>query len=255
METLFMEYKIIKNRPGLLGDLASMLGLLQINIKTIASIEDSYRGLLLELETPDLKERLLNALGAVKELEITGLRPPQLEDLLALKHGKKVSFRYKEDYYIFARNDLELLIDFLSYYILKDEQILIGIKGDPRIGKTETAIAAAVHSNKHWKLLSTTLLRQTTLTSVPPEQINSDTVFIIDAITTFRRASAEHVRFIRKFLPEPVIKIVEHPEILVRESDITYKDFDLIVELAEDLTKQDENNDLSEYIDSIRSFQ
>ncbi len=42
METLYMEYKIIKNRPGLLGDLASLLGLLQINIKD----DSQYRKLL-----------------------------------------------------------------------------------------------------------------------------------------------------------------------------------------------------------------
>ncbi|MFN2362672.1 MAG: DUF3388 domain-containing protein [Halarsenatibacteraceae bacterium] len=254
METLYMEYKIIKNRPGLLGDLASLLGLLQINIKTIASIENSYRGLLLEIEEPEVKERLLNALGAVKELEITGLRTPQLEDFLALKHGKKVSSRFHEDCYVFARQDLELLIDFISFYIVNNDEILIGIKGNPRIGKTETAIAAAVHSNKHWKLLSTTLLRQITLTSVPENILNSKTVFIIDAITTFRRASAEHVRFIRDFLNKPVLKIIEHPEFLIRESSITYKDFDLLVELTEDIDEVS-NDKLDNYMHSINSFE
>lgn len=28
----YMEYKIHKNRPGLLGDIASMLGMLEVNI-------------------------------------------------------------------------------------------------------------------------------------------------------------------------------------------------------------------------------
>ncbi len=254
METLYMEYKIIKNRPGLLGDLASLLGLLQINIKTIASIENYYRGLLLEIKEPEVKERLLNALGAVKELELTGLRTPQLEDFLALKHGKKVSSRFKEDSYLFSRQDLELLIDFLSFYIINNEEILIGIKGSPRIGKTETAIAATVHSNKHWKLLSTTLLRQTTLTSVPENILNSKTVFIIDAITTFRRASADHVRFIREFLNKPLLKIIEHPEFLIRETTISYKDFDLLVELTEDIN-EDSDEKLDNYMYSINSFE
>ncbi|PAF40125.1 ACT domain protein, partial [Terribacillus saccharophilus] len=37
METLewYLEYEIQHNRPGLLGDISSLLGMLSINIKTI----------------------------------------------------------------------------------------------------------------------------------------------------------------------------------------------------------------------------
>lgn len=44
----YMEYKIHKNRPGLLGDIASMLGMLEVNILTINGVEGKTRGMLLE---------------------------------------------------------------------------------------------------------------------------------------------------------------------------------------------------------------
>lgn len=40
-----MEYKIHKNRPGLLGDIASMLGMLEVNILTINGVEGKTRGI------------------------------------------------------------------------------------------------------------------------------------------------------------------------------------------------------------------
>lgn len=40
----YMEYKIHKNRPGLLGDIASMLGILGVNILTINGVEGERRG-------------------------------------------------------------------------------------------------------------------------------------------------------------------------------------------------------------------
>ena len=35
----YMEYKIHKNRPGLLGDIASVLGMLEVNILTINGLK------------------------------------------------------------------------------------------------------------------------------------------------------------------------------------------------------------------------
>ena len=46
----YMEYKIHKNRPGLLGDIASVLGMLEVNILTINGVEGQTRGMLLETD-------------------------------------------------------------------------------------------------------------------------------------------------------------------------------------------------------------
>ncbi len=256
VETLYLEYKIIKNRPGLLGDLASILGLMQINIKTVTSIEDLYRGFLLEFKSPEIKERLLEAFNAVEELKITALRSPTLEDLLALKHGKKVSLRLQQGVYVFPRYELEILINFLSNYLQHKKDVLIGIKGGSRSGKTETAIAAAVHANKHWRLLSTTLLRKTTVMELPEKELKTDTVYIIDAITSFHRSPARHVRLIRKFLPKKFLRIIEHPEVAIQESNLQEEDFDIQVELRLGKEIQDEkNSDFKKYISSISSFE
>ena len=46
----YMEYKIHKNRPGLLGDIASVLGMLEVNILTINGVEGQTRGMPLETD-------------------------------------------------------------------------------------------------------------------------------------------------------------------------------------------------------------
>ena len=43
----YLEYEIQKNRPGLLGDISSLLGMLSINIITINGIDEDRRGLLI----------------------------------------------------------------------------------------------------------------------------------------------------------------------------------------------------------------
>lgn len=39
----YLEYQIQKNRPGLLGDISSLLGMLSINIVTINGVDDIRR--------------------------------------------------------------------------------------------------------------------------------------------------------------------------------------------------------------------
>ena len=43
----YFEYEIHKNRPGLLGDVSSLIGMLGINIVTINGVDNARRGLLL----------------------------------------------------------------------------------------------------------------------------------------------------------------------------------------------------------------
>ena len=250
--SLYLEYKIVKNRPGLLGDLASFFGLLNLNISKIASIDEKYRGLLIEIEEYEMKDTILESLNKVEELEINTLRKPQFKDLLALKHGTKITEGNKEGYYKFSRENLHFLIDFVSEYLRRNSDVVIGFKGSPRIGKTETAIATVVHANKKWQLLSSTLLRKVARTKIADEMLNKDTVFIIDAITTFHRSTAKHVRFIRnKILPASVPKIIEHPDVLVQETEYTLEDFDMVVEIIDEDAP---NKNLDDYVQSFTSF-
>lgn len=59
----YMEYKIHKNRPGLLGDIASMLGMLEVNILTINGVEGKTRGMLLESDDDEKSVCLVKCLA------------------------------------------------------------------------------------------------------------------------------------------------------------------------------------------------
>lgn len=252
LESIYLEYEILTNRPGLLGDLASFFGLLNINISTIASIDDEYRGLLLEMPNQEMTDILKSSLSNVEELVITSLRKPRFVDLLALKHGRKILEGNEKDYYKFKRDNLHLLIDFVSEYIRRHDDALIGFKGSPRVGKTETAIATAVHANKHWKLLSSTLLRKVARTRIADDSLNSETVFIIDAITTFHRSTAKHVQFIRnKIIPLKLPKIIEHPEVFIKETKVKREEFDMIVEIEDG---RESKKPFDDYLRSFNSF-
>ena len=84
----FMEYKIHKNRPGLLGDIASLMGMLNINILTINGVEDRTRGMLLETSDEEKIEILGKMLQKVENITVTKLRTPKLVDVLAVRHGE-----------------------------------------------------------------------------------------------------------------------------------------------------------------------
>ncbi len=251
MSTYYLEYKIVNNRPGLLGDLASLFGLLKINIETIASIESGYRGLLIKIDNDKEKKILHNALQGVTDLKMTAFREPGLFDLLALKHGKKVKKNKKTNSFLFNREDLELLIDFLSEHLKHNSKSLIGFKGSPRIGKTETAIAASIHANKNWQLISSTLLRKIARTKISDDFLNQGSVFIIDAITTFYRSTSEHILLVKKILKLNLPRIIEHPEILIKETEYNWEDFDLIIELV---NGDKPSEKLDKYMYSFNSF-
>ena len=42
----YLEYEIQVNRPGLLGDISSLLGMLRVNIVTINGVDGGHRGML-----------------------------------------------------------------------------------------------------------------------------------------------------------------------------------------------------------------
>lgn len=228
----YFEYEIHINRPGLLGDLASILGMLKINIGTINGVQNNRRGLLLMTDDDEKIEILRNILQKVDNITITKLRPPTILDRLAVRHGRYIE-RDNEDKktFRFIRDELGILVDFMSEIFKKEGHQLVGIRGMPRVGKTESMIAASVSANKRWTFLSSTLLRQTVRNSLAIDEMSNDHVYLVDGIVSTMRSTEKHHSLLREMMAFPATKVVEHPDIFVRESEFHLADFHYIIEL------------------------
>ncbi|GIP36881.1 hypothetical protein J31TS4_01610 [Paenibacillus sp. J31TS4] len=232
MKQWYMEYKIHKNRPGLLGDIASMMGMLDINIITINGVEDRTRGMLLQTPDDEKIEIMGKLLKKVDNITINALRPPKLVDILAVRHGRYIE-RDSDDRktFRFTRDELGLLVDFLGEVFKREGNQVIGLRGMPRVGKTESIIAGSVCSNKRWAFVSSTLLRQTVRSQLSEDEMNPNNVFIIDGIVSTLRSNEKHHMLLQEIMAMNSTKVIEHPDIFVRESRYDYNDFDIIVEL------------------------
>jgi len=228
----YMEYRIHKNRPGLLGDIASLMGMLEINILTINGVDDRTRGLLLQTDDEEKIRLMGEMLKKVENITVTALREPRLVDVLAVRHGRFIS-RDSDDRktFRFTRDELGLLIDFLGEIFKREGHQVVGVRGMPRVGKTESIIAGSVCANKRWTFVSSTLLRQTVRSQLSEEEMNPDNVFIIDGIVSTIRANEKHFRLLEEIMAMPSTKVIEHPDIFVRESRWDYDAFDYIIEL------------------------
>ncbi|QJC52223.1 DUF3388 domain-containing protein [Paenibacillus albicereus] len=228
----YMEYKIHKNRPGLLGDIASLLGMLNVNIITINGVEDRTRGMLLQTNDDEKIEILGKMLQKVENITVNKLRPPSLVDRLAVRHGRYIE-RDSDDRktFRFTRDELGLLVDFLGEIFKRDGNQVIGLRGMPRVGKTESIIAGSVCSNKRWTFVSSTLLRQTVRSQLSSEEMNPDNIFIIDGIVSTIRSNEKHHSLLQEIMEMPSTKVIEHPDIFIRESNFDYSTFTTIIEL------------------------
>ncbi|MBO8155167.1 MAG: YmfK family protein [Bacillaceae bacterium] len=231
----YLEYEIRYNRPGLLGDISSLLGMLSINIVTINGVEDSRRGMLLLCEKDEQITRLKSILDTMDTIKITKLRRPKLRDKLAVRHGRYIHSDVDDKKtFRFVRDELGVLVDFMAELFKKDGHRLIGIRGMPRVGKTESVVAASVCANKKWLFVSSTLLKQTIRSQLIEDEYSSDNTFIIDGIVSTKRANEKHWQLVREIMRLPATKIVEHPDIFVRHTEYTLDDFDYIIELRHD---------------------
>jgi ACT domain./Protein of unknown function (DUF3388). len=228
----YLEYKIQKNRPGLLGDVSSLLGMLNINIVTINGVDDMRRGMLLRCETIEQIKRLESILNTMDNITVTKLRQPKLRDRLAVRHGFYIQ-RDADDKktFRFVRDELGILVDFMAELFKQDGHKLIGIRGMPRVGKTESIVAASVCANKRWLFLSSTMLKQTVRERLIADEYRTDNVFILDGIVTMKRGSEQHLQLVREVMQLSATKVVEHPDIFVQSSEYTLDDFDYIIEL------------------------
>ncbi|EGL81918.1 amino acid-binding ACT domain protein [Caldalkalibacillus thermarum TA2.A1] len=228
----YLEYLIHENRPGLLGDISSLLGMLKINIITINGVDLNRRGMILESDDDERIELLRSLLERVNNISITKLRHPHLRDRLAVRHGRYIS-RDADDKktFRFVRDEIGVLVDFLAEIFKKEGHQLIGIRGRPRVGKTESIVASSVCANKRWSFVSSTLLKQTIRSQMADDELSPDHVFIIDGIVSTTRAPEQHQTLLREVLRLDATKVVEHPDIFVRYTEYSLEDFDYIIEL------------------------
>jgi len=126
----YLEYEIQKNRPGLLGDISSLLGMLSINIVTINGVDDGKRGLLIRANSNEQIKRLESILYTMDTIKLIKLRVPNLRDRLAVRHGRYIQ-RDADDKktFRFVRHELGLLVDFMAELYKIEGHHLIGIRG------------------------------------------------------------------------------------------------------------------------------
>jgi hypothetical protein len=230
----YLEYEITINRPGLLGDISSLLGMLSINIVTINGVDEGRRGLLILAKSYDQIVRLESILNTMDTIRVIKLREPKLRDRLAVRHGRYIQ-RDADDKktFRFVRDELGLLVDFMAELFKQEGHKLIGIRGMPRVGKTESVVASSVCANKRWLFVSSTLLKQTIRNKLIDDEYNEDNLFIIDGIVSTRRANEKHWQLVREIMRLPAVKVVEHPDIFVQNTEYTLDDFDYIIELRD----------------------
>lgn len=246
-----MEYEIHYDRPGLLGDVATFLGLMGVNITMINGIASHKRGLLLKCSDSSRVVTLKNALVRASNIELTAFRRPTFIDRINLKHGKIIQHDPKDpNTFCFVRDELGMLVDFLGEVLSKQKPI-IGVSGMPRVGKTEAAIAACVHANKKWVIVSSTLMRQIMRKVLLEDEKNIDSVFIIDGIVSGVRGGQEHKDLVIELLDFPAPKIIEHPDIFLREFNLDRNLLDYSLELRR---SQDEIIDYQLISQSFSAF-
>lgn len=249
----YLEYEIMKNRPGLLGDISSLLGMLSINIVTINGVDEGRRGLLILARNDEQIVRLESILNTMDTIRLIKIREPKLRDRLAVRHGRYIQ-RDADDKktFRFIRSELGLLVDFMAELFKQDGHKLIGIRGMPRVGKTESIVASSVCANKRWLFVSSTLLKQTIRNQLIEDEYNEENLFIIDGIVSTRRANERHWQLVREIMRLPAIKVIEHPDIFVQNTEYTLNDFDYIIELRHEHDEEikydivDKNNMFSE---------
>ncbi len=90
MKEWYFEYQLHENRPGILGDISSLLGMLSINIVTINGIDDTRRGMLLRSTDDDSVKRFKAILHTIGSVTVTKFREPRVRDRLAIRHGRYI---------------------------------------------------------------------------------------------------------------------------------------------------------------------
>jgi hypothetical protein len=232
----YFQYSIIQDRAGLLGDIASLLGMLGFNIIQLGGISELSRGFLLKTCLPDRVDVLRQMVEALPDVRLDALRKPSLRDRISLRHGRVITRSDSETRtYRFIRDELGILVDFLGELLQRPGRQIIGVRGQPRVGKTESIVAASVYANKRWIFVSSTLLKQTILHELPiDEDLADNVVYIIDGAVSTLRGDERHLTLLNQVLSSNVPIVIEHPDIFVKRSYFNWDLFDLLIELRRD---------------------
>jgi hypothetical protein len=226
------------------------MGMLEINILTVNGIGASRRGFLLEIPTDTKLQALRTALDNVNAIQLTAFRTPTLLDRIAIRHGKRLDMaETNPPTYRFVREELGVLVDFLGDTLIEGGNQVIGIRGMPRVGKTEAAIAACVYANKKWILLSSTLIRQSMRTALLSDDAE-DAIFLIDGITSTSRGNDLHWDLLDRVMKMPTPKIIEHPDVFLRDGHFKV-DFNFIIEIR---NQQEDQIRIEDVNSSVSSF-
>lgn len=260
MSEWYFEYEIRINRPGLLGDVASLLGMLRVNIVSINGVDEGRRGMLLKAAHEQSIKRFMFIVNTIEDIKVTKFRKPKVRDRIAVRHGQFIEKDADEkNTFRFVRDELGILVDFLAEIFKKDGHKLIGIRGMPRVGKTESIVAASVCANKKWIFISSTMIKQTVRNKLIGDEFSNNNIFILDGAVTRRSKDEGHQQLVREIMKLPAIKVVEHPDIFVKHSEYKLEDFDYIIELRhhpeEDITYEIyEKNEMNEHFGEFEGF-
>lgn len=237
----YFEYELQYNRPGLLGEISSLMGMLSINIMMINGIENVRRGMLLKTDDHIQIKRLESILQTMDTIKVIKLRRANLRDRLTIRHGKYIHLdAHNRKVVKFIRDELGLLVDFMAELYKNNEHQLIGVRGMPRVGKTESVVAASVCANKPWLFISSTLLKQTIRERLMEGEYSNEHIYIIDGIVSKRNETEKHWQLIREVMRLPTVKVIEHPDVFVQATEYQLEDFDYIIEL-----RRDENEEIT----------
>ncbi len=231
---MYLEYEIVNNRPGLLGDLTSLLGNLGISINIINGVAELRRGIIIRTDDINKLTRFKFIARHIPDIKNLVMRIPEVRDRLAVQHGKFIK-RDAEDKKVFrfTREEIGVLVDFLGEIFRMDPNAVIGVRGMPRVGKTESIVAGSVHAKKKWLFLSSTLLKQTERTRLIKGEYDKSYVYIIDGAVTMNSSKEGHRELVREIMSYNAVKVVEHPDLFVEDMHFSIDDFDYIIELRE----------------------
>lgn len=240
MSDWYFEYEIQVNRPGLLGDIASLLGMLRINIISVNGVDETRRGMLVSADETAIN-RFKSIVSTMEHIKFAKFRQPKLRDRLAIRHGHYIPRDVDErNTFRFVRDELGILVDFLAEIFKREGHCLIGVRGMPRVGKTESVVAASVCANKKWVFLSSTMIKQTLRQQLVGDEYGANNIFIMDGVVTARSTDERHKQLVREIMGLPATKVIEHPDMFVQNGDYTLADFDYIIEL-----RHHENEEIS----------
>src|SRR5699024_9288962 len=140
-------------------------------------------------------------------------------------------FSSKQKTVKFVREEFGILDDFMAEIFKSKGNKLIGVRGMPRVGKTESIVAGSVSANKKWLFVSSRLLKQTVRNQLIDGEYGEDYIYIIDGIVFQRRSSDQHWQIIREIMNLSATKITEHPDIFFQTTEYSIDDFDYIFEI------------------------